>query len=953
MLLRKNALTQSDINVVKKRFLAINRERLTRAHQTLRERQRDFLDMLPLLFHINHPSLPGYVSKDTPSGVSEYRPSDRTLAAAKRFAKTFSTKRRALLKYDIFALYLMGSSGTVAYSKKSDFDIWICHSKEIESAKLDELRQKAVAIERWADTFDLEVHFFLVEPESFSQGIHEDMSAESSGSAQHTLLMEEFYRTGLLLAGRYPVWWLIPPEDENHYEEFVATLRQKRFVMESEVIDFGPMKGVPAEEFFGAALWQLYKGVDSPYKSVLKLLLMEVYAAEYPKIELLCHRFKKAIYQGEISLDELDPYIMLYKKIEDYLVSRGEDERLELVRRCFYFKVNEPLSVPDKGRDESWRRDLMVNTTQSWAWNREYLETLDTREKWKIDRVVKERGVLVKALTFSYQFLSDFAREHAQLALINQRDLNILGRKLYAAFERKAGKVEIINRGISHDTWESHLTFYRVTDGQNNETWLLYTAPLNITEARRERPIRRSHSLIELLAWCHFNNMLDPSTVLAMHSEDSHVTPRELKEMLVGFQKLFPSETVFTTTIEDFAVGAQAQQVAVFVNLGVDPLMEYTKQGKHLMSGKSDALSYGGLGENLALSFDMITLTSWKEVLTSRFVGVSGLMDCLRDYLRWIPISTERKPPPISALCFSYGRGLTIRQRIEELFNDVVKAFYQTPDGENARFILAIEQVYYILQLDNGSLAYDKAGTQNALLQRLSSGCAAFSPIIADRHALTDSPLPVIFSVNKPGIVQVFYRAADGHVDVYLLDERGAFFHQRMVQVDRNTVIAHFSRFFDSILNRRYFEMVGDGDNQPGEIKGVEFVEVVHRDTSRAPYLVKREIIPRRRSPDELEIQVIGHLGDEQASFTIYCDNQEFSSIEHGREMFREAVRYILSRRRSGEHYPIYITDMDLPHAILGDDGTGHVQTIHFMNYKKRIERQLNEALAQLINSPA
>lgn len=948
---KKSVLTQTDVNVVKKRFLGINRERLLRAQQTLRDRQRDFLDLLPLLFHINHASLPGFVSKDTPAGISEYRPSDRSLAAAKRFAKAFSTKRRALLKYDLLSLYLMGSSGTVAYSKKSDFDVWICHTKDVEPARLEELRQKGVLIEQWAATLDLEVHFFLVEPESFSQGIHEDMSAESSGSAQHTLLMEEFYRTGLILAGRYPAWWLVPPDEEENYETIVAELRAKRFVLEGETIDFGPMHGVPAEEFFGAALWQLYKGIDSPYKSVLKLLMMEIYAAEYPKVELLCHRFKKAIYAGEISLDQLDPYIMLYKKIEDYLVSRGEDERLELVRRCFYFKVNEPLSVPERVRDENWRRDLMKQTTESWAWSSAYLLMLDARLKWKIERVVKERAVLVKALTFSYQFLSDFAREHAQLAHINQRDLNILGRKLYAAFERKAGKVEIINRGISQDTWESHLTFYRVTDGSNAETWLLYTAPLNVTEARRERPIRRSHSLIELLAWCHFNNMLDQNTVLAMHSQDSNITPRELKEMLVSFQKLFPSEVVFKTTIEDFASGAQAQQAAVYVNLGVDPMLEYTKQGKHLMSNKSDALSYGGLGENLAVSFDMITLTSWKEVLTSRYTGVSGLMECLRDCLRWVPLSSDGTLPPVSAQCFSYGRGLTIRQRIEELFNDVVKVFYGTPHGEATRYVLSIEQVFYVLTLENGVLSYEKAGHLSSLLLRLAMGSSTFSPIVADRYALTDTPLPTIFPVNKPGIVQVFYRAVDSYTEVFVLDERGSLFNQRMVQVDRNLVIGHFERFFGSILNRRFFELAGDNDAAEREVKGVEFIEIVYRDTTRPPYLIKREIMPRRRVIGMLDIQVIGHLGNEQASFTIYCDDKEFSSIEYGREMFREAARYVLSHRRSGENYPIYITDMDLPHAILGDDGTGHVQTIHFLNYKKRIEHQLNEAMAQLLKS--
>lgn len=88
-------------------------------------------------------------------------------------------------------------------------------------------------------------------------------------------------------------------------------------------------------------MWQLFKGIDSPYKSVLKLLLMEIYASQYPNIDLLCQRFKRAIYAGENQLDQLDPYIMLYRDIEEYLERQGEHDRLDFVRRCFYFKVNE------------------------------------------------------------------------------------------------------------------------------------------------------------------------------------------------------------------------------------------------------------------------------------------------------------------------------------------------------------------------------------------------------------------------------------------------------------------------------------------------------------------------------------------------------------------------------------------------------------------------------------
>jgi len=948
MLNSKNQ-TLADINAVKKRFMALNRERLQRTQSSLRERQRDFLEVLPLLFHINHPSLPGFISKSTPAGVAEYRPTDLATKTIKRFAKSFNQKRRALLRYDIYSLFLMGSSGTVAYSKKSDFDIWLCHTKELDTQRLEQLKQKSLAIEEWAISFDLEVHFFLVEPETFGQGVHEDISAESSGSAQHYLLMEEFYRTGLLLCGRYPLWWIIPPDQENNYENYAQSLRLKRFITENEYIDFGGLPGVPAEEFFGAALWQLYKSIDSPYKSVLKLLLMETYAAEYPNVELLCHRFKRAIYDGEINLDELDPYIMMYKKLEDYLEKKNESERLSLLRRCFYFKVNEPLSVPDKQREESWRRELMKSVTQSWEWQDGYLLMLDSRSEWKIERVVKERAVLVKALTFSYRFLSDFARKHAQLASINQKDLNILGRKLYAAFERKAGKVEIVNRGISSNLWESHLSFYRLSGQDRKESWLLFTAPLKGNEAIKERPLRRSHSLIELLSWCHFNAMINNNTVLAMHNEESDFTSRELKELLFSFQRLFPEDSVVHTEISDFMMGARALQVGVFVNLGIDPMKEYSRNGRHLLSEHNDALSYGGLGENLALSFDMITITSWKEVLTSRYTGVACLLACLREYVRWTPINKGVNPPDLIAQCYSSGRGITIKKRIEELFRDVVSCFYQSEQGEDSRYILSIENKFYIADITNNALNYEVANSYPELVALLGTHYDRYRPVVVDRHALRKTQLPYLFMVNRPGVVQLFYQISGTLTEVYVLDERGSLFFQKMSFVDRDSVLFHFSLFFDSVLNRQYYEIVGFEEDNTSEVKHIEYFEIMSKPGATSPSIVRRDLQRVSRLARAFSIQVIGEVVDNTPVFRIYCDDVEFSSAEYGHALFKKTAQHVLSLRKNKESYPIYITDMDMPHAMLNNSGIDeHIQTIHFLNYKRRIERQLNDALAEL-----
>ena len=98
--------------------------------------------------------------------------------------------------------------------------------------------------------------------------------------------------------------------------------------------------------------------------------------------------------------------------------------------------------------------------------------------------------------------------------------------------------------------------------------------------------------------------------------------------------------------------------------------------------------------------------------------------------------------------------------------------------------------------------------------------------------------------------------------------------------------------------------------------------------------------------PGFMDVQVIGSFDDERhGSFSIFCDNHEFSALEYGDALFGKVAEHITRRRESGTHYPIYITDIDVNPAMLGSDMVDGVQTAHFLNYKKRIESLLNEAL--------
>ncbi|MDH4610160.1 class I adenylate cyclase [Pseudomonas sp. BN102] len=917
------------------RFLKVNDGRLSRAMQALSTRQQLVLRLLPLLFHVNHPLLPGYVSGTTPAGVAAFEPDEELLAEAQRLTRSFAYKtRRGPQPQPIHGLFLMGSLGTIAQAEQSDMDIWVCHAPELDAAAIAELQRKCSALEEWAASQGTEAHFFLIDPARFTQGDREArLTSDDCGTTQHYLLLDEFYRTAIWLAGRTPLWWLVPVYEETRYVEYSQTLLSKRFIRAEEVLDLGHLAHIPPGEFIGASMWQLFKGIESPYKSVLKLLLTEVYASEHPQVACLSLRFKEAVYANRLDLDELDPYMVVYRRLEEYLLGRGEPERLELIRRCLYLKVNKKLSRPPRNRNKSWQRLLLERLTANWNWQQRQLAMLDSRSQWKVRQVLAERRALVNELTYSYRFLSQFARSEQASGTLSRRDLGILGRRLYAAFERKAGKVEFINPGIAPDIAEDTLTLVQCPspEARDETQWALFAGSLNALEWQDFAPLKRSRELVALLAWCHRNGVIDAGTRLSLHPGSSDLTEFELTNLLASLQQAFPQPH---GQVDENALlhAAVPTEVLLLVNVGIDPLKQHSQKNLHLTTDRTDVLGYSGLRDNLVLTIDQVTLNSWNELLVSRFEGLDALLGCLRDYLNGLPADSAQ--PGLRVRCFCRNRAQAIGQRVEELFTDAQKLLGA---AGVPRFLLQIQQRFHVLQLQPGQVRHVGLADLPALVDHLGRDLPGYSPLQLDRHALEDQDLALILPLGRPDCIQVFYRQDGDSAEISLLDEHNALWRQHLPFRDEQSLLTPLHRFLQSLLYRRNAQLPLDSPQLPPAPE-IFYYEVVHQGRQ-----LERRIAPTAAvSHPFYDVQAIVEPAEQgMVHVTLYCNHQEFSGLEYGAGVFAAVARHILAQRREAERYPCYITDLDLTRV----PGKGQAQTVHYLRYKVELEERLNRAL--------
>jgi adenylate cyclase class 1 len=916
-------IDKKDLLAIIRRFQNLHKLQLQRIQSSLSPRQRDFLHILPLLFHTSHPLLPGFISLETPVGIPDYIPSRHTLACAQRLSKSFEFKRRALQDYPIHGLYLMGSVSSIAYSKKSDLDIWLCHDPDLEAEGLEELRQKSASIETWAASLGLEVHIFFINPRDFRQGVGAPISTESCGSIQHHLLLEEFYRTSLYMAGRIPAWWLVPTEQDEQYTVYLSHLREKRFINERDIIDLGGMEHISADEFLGGTLWHLYKAIDAPHKSLLKLMLMESYASEYPKPEWLCTRLKSAVYAGNLDVNELDSYILMYRKVESYLLGCREYERLDLARHCFYLKINELLSVPTTSTiDKHDRRAILRNMIDTWGWSHQHLQTLDSRHRWPIWRVLEEQKPFSRELNQGYQSVSRFAREHVGHGRHTSDEVMLLGRRLHAALERKPGKVEILSRDRHEAIEQEDFSLHQIRFADGDDGWALYSGRVKPSETPAE-PLRKARSLIEILAWLTFNGFYRKDMAITLHTMDSRLTPQELRDSLNVLAAFRRRQGAQVDSLDAYVRPSRIEACALFVNIGCD-FDSWRNDGLQIASSRFDALSFGAHRVNLIQTIDQITLSSWQEVLVHRQKGLTGLFDCLCAFMNKSP---DMEPPPVfECFSFSSSRSRSISLRIQRLYQDLRETFREM---SAPRYIVRGGTEFFIFEQREGVIRYWSIPDEVGLLAELAAPRPKFSPVVFDRAALDASPLPLIYQKNQPGWVQIFCMPGPHQAEIFVLDERGSLFHRIHPNVSFQFLLGPYAMLVGAV-QQRYVTTV----------LGVEYYWVER--SARERY----DVIPLEFTPGaggKLNIRIFGlELEPGRTAYSVFCNEQEFSSMDAGQGLFALVAAHILQLRQGGEQYPVYITDIDVPPAVLGAETVEQLQTVHFLKYKQKIEERLN-----------
>jgi len=916
-------ISMQDLQSIKHRFKRLSQLREQRIQKFLHPRQRVFLELLPLLFHGNFTMLPGFISQTTPAGIPEYHPDTHTLISARQLASTFNYTRPPSLLYPIEGLFLMSGIGGIAYSETSDMNIWLCHQSDLLPDAISELQQKASAIEEWAKSLELDVRFWLIDSKQFRLGKNAPTATAFPHHAQHHLLLEEFYRTAIYVAGKSPAWWLVPPHEEANYTHYIKHLVTNRFIPEHELIDFGGLEDVPADEFTGATLGHIYKALHSPHTSFLKLLLMESYASEYPKTEWLCQDVKNAIYQGSFMTTDLDPYLLIYTKVERYLQNARNQERLDFARQSFYLKVVGPSDITLNTTIRSSKDRYIQQIAQLWHWPASTIDEIKQIRSWNIQKATAEHTIIVRQLTHCYRMTLGFAKNHAPQDQINDNGLKLIGRKLHSFLEKKPGKIEIITTHADIHSKESALSIVE-NSAAKIDGWALYPKYVQMTTAADFEPIQKCRTLIETLCWLLINGLYHKHLLINFSSHSLKMPDSELRSILRQINLFFSHNFTFDAPLNVYQTQKIPLHSMVLINMGISDDERLCVMSER----RSDPLSYGITRQCFIQTISCISLSSWSEITTSHEDGLDGLFKCLVDI-----INHNQKPlslKNVKFVCHMPKRARDIIFRVEVIFSILVKLFSTPQQNHSPRYILPGGTSFYVFQSVSQILSYKMLATEKLLLDEINRPQEQFSSIHFDQAVFENTPIRLIYTLNKPQAIQLFYYDNKTDISIYIIDERGALYTQQHNKTSAAHLLKHYAAFLQSIISRTLFENFVD----------IEYYELEkNADDLFSCNLVQLNSVALNQ---ELSLRITGEDTDAGIIYTIYCNEKEFSSLEHGNKVFYAAYQHIHQLRNVKSNYPIYITDIDLPLSAFRINNPAQLQTIHYLNYKQKIEDKFN-----------
>jgi len=543
------AFVKEKILLNRKYFIAYNIARLRELLRYIPEEKLDLFHSIPFLLHTNSPDLPGYLDDPlTPHGIYRFFHSGFWEFAKKRLRIKREDVHTFVLKRSyIRGLYLMGSSGTLGQTEYSDFDYWVVTDKDsLSETQRALLRQKLDRIEDWSkETYGHDLNFFVVDLEQIRQNDFSEIHEEGSGTAQKSLLKEEFYLTFIMIAGQIPFWAVLPPglndAEHRYWIETASLLSDDNFVCD-DYVDLGNLTSIKREECLGGVLWQICKAQQDPVKSLIKTSLVAHHFFFQEQEGLLSDMMKKRFPERRLDSYLLDPYALVFEKATRFYDFMDDKDGLDLIRQCIYLRLT-GYPVPSELAENSPKRQILKRYVKAWLWGSDKIDRLQSYPVWTENEKLQFEDRIINKISFLYKLILRTVGKLEPFMDMPSEDLAVLKNRIASHFKKKPGKLPRCSAYLCAKRDRCSLVIAPREDSSGTKEWAVYDhTPSDYADNKAALFV--APELLRVLGWIVLNrpHKGDPSSIVFQRVPKSPISPKRAERLLKELSRFFLNE---------------------------------------------------------------------------------------------------------------------------------------------------------------------------------------------------------------------------------------------------------------------------------------------------------------------------------------------------------------------------------------------------------------------------
>jgi len=879
-------------------YLKWNRQRLEDLAESLSDDVQSIIGLIPLFLHVNSRFLPGYLGLDVPAGIYSYMPDQATLKEATAINKKFQYQDEGKIKNSAI--------DSVFFQKKiidGEIKCWVFKDSNLNKVQSDKLREKLEKIVRWVSSQGINLDFEFLSSNEFCE------STKYSDNENRSIFLDYYYSEAILLAGKYPVWWLVPPNKNSEYAAFIEHIKQARFVDAGEFIDLGSTNDFHKSDMLHYAVEQIKAVKKSSEICLVKLIIASRRCSAWPKIDGISIRLKDRLYQSKENINS------------NYMVS-------DMMKEAF--------SHDSSGKKKySPNRIISKLKRISGALNPDVLDAFLGDEYYRegfvseIDNVVSYLN-LFKSIAY---VIKEKFSEIVDVCALSRSDadysasLDSTVKNMLEFLSENPDRVPIYNNKDSDDVVLDRIQLKHEV-GDVRDKWSLVL----LEPEGNEKIIEGFTNLLALLSWCWLNRLVNRLTQVSINCPLQQIRQTEARYMLDVLMLNVNPQLISDIPAEAFDHEIRPLQSLLFLNfiddkaLKVSPLLLRRKIQEDAMSSE------------VQLYCEQLAINSWGDAYTKQYIGNMGVLKCLCDWTHNSPLDRLSLPQNLEAFGHGTGDSTYIAQRINQIYSEMVSFFYQSRSLEG-RFYLRLDDVFYIVRVEDGVLVPDKVGTKKDLIESLESPLSCFSPGMIESKAVVEEPLKEIYQANKENMLQVFFKVSNRRAYCWVLDEKGTLWRDVVDNFDRDSFVTHWLYLFRNIRNR-----LKKINHEEKELPGLEIKQISANQLGGLEfYLVGSDSLTGAKNYMDVQVTIDPH--DEGDQLSLSCDGRSFSYEDFKHNALIECVQYIASKILIAGLVPIYVTDINVPLRLFNVTQRDEIQSSHILKFKRAFENRINKLL--------